>query len=590
MAYQVNRYNGSFLVSVADGTIDNTTSIRFVGKNYAGYGQVQNENFLHLMENFAGASQPSKPVSGQLWYDTTDRKIKVYDGTRYRIVGGSTASATAPLGLSSGEFWFDSLAQQLYCWTGSEYILVGPQNSNTLGETTITATTVKDNSNENRTIARIKAGGSDIAIFSKDTFILSDADKALIPNFGRIKKGITLAGTDNDNGVTTFSSAATIWGTSSSTKAIVNPNDETLFYTVNDLVLKSNPSFPSTVDFSSDGITLSAASAVKGSIALDDAADIAITNQAGNNIKLKIRVSSTETRTMANISTTAIVPGVDSQYSIGSNELRWYQIWADNIVVTNNITGTFFGSLTGNVIGNVTGNVIGNVTGNVTGSSASCTGNAATATTTNNLNNKGESITAIANTIASRDPNGDITANRFFGTVSQGDRLKIDNDAVDNVSSAYKSAKTSKTANTIAARDSSGNLSANIFNGTATSVQGADLAEKYIADKEYDVGTVVIVGGEREVTASVWVGQRAVGVVSGAPGLMMNQDLENGTYIALKGRVPVKVIGHVRKGDRLVAAPDGYAIASEDSNANTFAVALESSLNTEVKLIEAIVL
>jgi len=590
MAYQVNRYNGSFLVSVADGTIDNTTSIRFVGKNYAGYGQVQNENFLHLMENFAGASQPSKPVSGQLWYDTTDRKIKVYDGTRYRIVGGSTASATAPLGLSSGEFWFDSLAQQLYCWTGSEYILVGPQNSNTLGETTITATTVKDNSNENRTIARIKAGGSDIAIFSKDTFILSDADKALIPNFGRIKKGITLAGTDNDNGVTTFSSAATIWGTSSSTKAIVNPNDETLFYTVNDLVLKSNPSFPSTVDFSSDGITLSAASAVKGSIALDDAADIAITNQAGNNIKLKIRVSSTETRTMANISTTAIVPGVDSQYSIGSNELRWYQIWADNIVATNNITGTFFGSLTGNVIGNVTGNVIGNVTGNVTGSSASCTGNAATATTTNNLNNKGESITAIANTIASRDPNGDITANRFFGTVSQGDRLKIDNDAVDNVSSAYKSAKTSKTANTIAARDSSGNLSANIFNGTATSVQGADLAEKYIADKEYDVGTVVIVGGEREVTASVWVGQRAVGVVSGAPGLMMNQDLEDGTYIALKGRVPVKVIGHVRKGDRLVAAPDGYAMASEDANANTFAVALESSLNTEVKLIEAIVL
>jgi hypothetical protein len=129
-----------------------------------------------------------------------------------------------------------------------------------------------------------------------------------------------------------------------------------------------------------------------------------------------------------------------------------------------------------------------------------------------------------------------------------------------------------------------------VFNGTATAVQGADLAEKYLADKEYDVGTVVIVGGEQEVTASIWVGQRAVGVVSGAPGLMMNQDLEGGTYIALKGRVPVRVIGHVRKGDRLVAAPDGCAIASEDANANTFAVALESSLNTEVKLIEAIVL
>jgi hypothetical protein len=71
---------------------------------------------------------------------------------------------------------------------------------------------------------------------------------------------------------------------------------------------------------------------------------------------------------------------------------------------------------------------------------------------------------------------------------------------------------------------------------------------------------------------------------------MMNQDLEDGTYIALKGRVPVRVTGHVRKGDRLVAAPDGCAMASEDSNSNTFAIALESSLNTEVKLIEAIVL
>jgi hypothetical protein len=71
---------------------------------------------------------------------------------------------------------------------------------------------------------------------------------------------------------------------------------------------------------------------------------------------------------------------------------------------------------------------------------------------------------------------------------------------------------------------------------------------------------------------------------------MMNQDLEGGTYIALKGRVPVRVIGQVRKGDRLVAAPDGCAMVSEDSNPNTFAVALESSLNTEVKIVEAIVL
>ena len=600
MAYQVNRYNGSFLVSVADGTIDSTTNIRFVGKNYAGYGQVQNENFLHLLEHFAGAVQPSKPLAGQLWYDSTDRKIKVYDGTRFRPVGGANATATAPLGLSAGEFWFDSLAQQLYCWTGSEYTLIGPESPSTLGETSVTSLTVKDDGNENRTIARIKSGGVDIAIVSKDTFNLSDADKTTLPSFGRIKKGITLIGTDNDNGTTTTASGAIIWGTASSAQKLVNAADSSIFYTSNDIVLKAEPVFPSVVDFSANGFTFSASAAVKASIFLEDASNIVIQNQSANNIKFKIRISSSETRTLANITSSAILPGLDSSYNLGSDEIRWYQIFADNIA----------GSLVGDVLGNVTGNlkatdttvlinatskqigysgatIVGNLTGNVAGN---LTGNATSATNASRLNNVEASDSATVSTIASRTASGNLVANQFVGVADRADRIKIDNDAADNSASAYKTAKTTKTANTIAARDSSGNLSANVFNGTATAVSGADLAEKYLADKEYEVGTVIIVGGEQEVTANVWVGQRAVGVVSGAPGLMMNQELESGTYIALKGRVPVRVIGHVRKGDRLVAAPDGCAMVSEDSNANTFAVALESSLNTEVKLIEAIVL
>ena len=600
MAYQVNRYNGAFLVSVADGTIDSTTNIRFVGKNYAGYGQVQNENFLHLLEHFAGAVQPSKPLAGQLWYDSTDRKIKVYDGTRFRPVGGANSTATAPLGLSAGEFWFDSLAQQLYCWTGSEYTLIGPESPSTLGETSVTSLTVKDDGNENRTIARIKAGGVDIAIVSKDTFNLSDADKTTLPSFGRIKKGITLVGTDNDDGTTSTASGTIIWGTASSAQKLVDAADSTIFYTSDDLVLKSEPIFPSLVDFSASGFTFTASTAVKASMFLENASDIIIQNQSSSNIKFNIRMSSTETRTLANITPTAILPGIDSSYNLGSNDIRWYQVFADNIA--GNLVGDVLGNVTGNIkaidttvlinatskqIGYGGATIVGNLTGNVVGN---LTGNANNATNASRLNNVEASDSATVSTIAARTASGNLVANQFIGTADKADRIKIDNDAADNPASAYKTAKTTKTANTIAARDSSGNLAANIFNGTATAVQGADLAEKYLADKEYDVGTVVIVGGEAEVTASVWVGQRAVGVVSGAPGLMMNQDLENGTYIALKGRVPVRVIGQVRKGDRLVAAPDGCAMASEDANANTFAVALESSLNTEVKLIEAIVL
>ena len=589
MAYQVNRYNGTFLVSVADGTIDSSTNIKFVGKNYAGYGQVQNENFLHLLEHFAGNAQPSKPISGQLWYDSSDRRIKVYDGTRFRVVGGATSSATAPLGLSSGEFWFDNLAQQLYCWTGSEYTLIGPQNPTTLGETSLTSLTVKDDGNENRSIARIKAGGLDVAIISKDTFNLSDADKVILPNFGRIKKGITLVGTDNVNGITSAASGAVIWGTASSAKTLTDPNDDTNYYDITDIVLKANPVFPSVVDFGGDGFTFTSAAAVKANISLEDSTNLVFLNQTAGNFKFKIRVSASDIRTVATVETGAILPGLDSTYNLGSNTVRWYQIFADNISgnLIGNVVGNVTGSLTGTVAGTLTGDVVGNVNGNVVGN---LTGNASSATNASRLNNVEASDSATASTIASRTASGNLVANQFIGTADKADRIKIDDAAADSPASSYKTAKTTKTANTIAARDSSGNLAANIFNGTATSVQGADLAEKYLADKEYDAGTVVIVGGEAEVTASVWVGQRAVGVVSTAPGLMMNQDLEGGTYIALKGRVPVRVIGQVRKGDRLVAAPDGCAMASEDANANTFAVALESSLNTEVKLIEAIVL
>jgi hypothetical protein len=600
MAYQVNRYNGTFLVSVADGTIDSTTNIRFVGKNYAGYGQVQNENFLHLLEHFAGATQPSKPLSGQLWYDSTDRKIKVYDGTRFRPVGGANATATAPLGLSAGEFWFDSLAQQLYCWTGSEFTLIGPESPSTLGETSVTSLTVKDDGNENRTIARLKAGGVDIAVISKDTFNLSDADKATLPNFGRIKKGITLVSTDNDDGVTATASGAVIWGTASSSQRLVDATDSEIFYTSDDLVLKSQPTFPSLVDFSSNGFTFTASSAVKASMFLEDAADIVIQNQSASNIKFKIRISSSETRTLANITQSAILPGIDSSYNLGSSEVRWFQIFADNIA--GNLVGNVLGDVTGNLksldttvlingtskqIGYSGANIVGNLTGNVTGN---LTGNASSATNASRLNNVEASDAATVSTIASRTASGNLVANQFIGVADRADRIKIDNDAVDNPASAYKTAKTTKTANTIAARDSSGNLSANVFNGTATAVQGADLAEKYLADKEYAVGTVLVVGGEQEVTASVWVGQRAIGVVSDRPGLIMNEDLEGGTQVALKGRVPVKVIGQVRKGDRLIAAPDGCAMAVEGSHVDTFSVALESSLNTEVKLIEALVL
>ena len=115
------------------------------------------------------------------------------------------------------------------------------------------------------------------------------------------------------------------------------------------------------------------------------------------------------------------------------------------------------------------------------------------------------------------------------------------------------------------------------------------MAEKYLTDEEYEVGTVVMIGGDKEVT-KCQPGFRSIGVVSENPAFMMNKDLEGGTYIALKGRVPVKVIGPVRKGDRLVSGSDGCAIVDTSATGDTFSVALETNLTDDVKLVESVVL
>ena len=145
----------------------------------------------------------------------------------------------------------------------------------------------------------------------------------------------------------------------------------------------------------------------------------------------------------------------------------------------------------------------------------------------------------------------------------------------------------------VVARDSAGDIWYTVGHGIATSARYADLAEKYLADKEYEVGTVMVVNDldESEVRESK-LGERAIGVVSKYPAYLMNEGLEGGTAVALKGRVPVRVFGPVKKGDRLKAFNDGLAIASTVDSANVFAIALESNTdgNLKINLIEAVIL
>jgi hypothetical protein len=244
-------------------------------------------------------------------------------------------------------------------------------------------------------------------------------------------------------------------------------------------------------------------------------------------------------------------------------------------------------------IGFAGANIVGTLTGAVIGS-------ASTAANAGQLNGLDSSATvpgsAVA-TIAVRNSSGNLVANQFIGIADKVDRTFIDRTdarvdptwADGTASTQYRTARLTATAYSIVARDVSANVTANIFNGTATAARYADLAEKYLPDQEYDVGTVVVIGGEKEITACSQ-NQRAIGVISDSPAFMMNKDLEGGVYVALKGRVPIKVIGRIKKGQDLTAADNGCAtMAPSDAN-RVFAVALESSDDEGVKLIEALVL
>jgi len=138
-----------------------------------------------------------------------------------------------------------------------------------------------------------------------------------------------------------------------------------------------------------------------------------------------------------------------------------------------------------------------------------------------------------------------------------------------------------------------------LFNGTATSAQYADLAERYEADAVYDYGTVVEIGGAKEITICHHdLCDRVFGVISTRPGLMLNSmagDNNTHPYVALAGRVPCKVVGTVRKGDRLVTSGEmpGHARAVSFDDAVSYqhviGRALESKINTEPGLIEIVV-
>jgi hypothetical protein len=396
MPYILNKTNGSIIATVQDAALDTTTDLTFLGKNYAGYGEVQNENFLKLLENFSNTSAPTKPIEGQLWFNSSSKKINVYDNTNWKGVANLEVASSDPVGTKNftvGDLWFDSGSAQLYGYNGSNFVLVGPQTgddvtANWRGSREFS--TLEPNTPKYNIKAVIGDRNEVIAVVSHESYTIEPGTSSFpvwdgITGQEIIKKGITLVG----SGTSGNSEAAGVyfWGSAAHS-------------------LRSNT----------------------------------------------------------------------STYSTG-------------IVATSN-------------------------------------------TNTNNA-----------------------YAVPFINATTTGSTTYIDGTGL----TYNPSTKT---------------LATSIFDGVATSAYYADLAERYAADTEYEVGTVVVIGGSKEITVTHTHADISVaGIISQHPAYRMNSGAgtdETHPYVALRGRVPCKVIGHIKKGALLVTSSyPGYAeMMKSDDNPN----------------------
>jgi len=498
MAYTVNKSNNSASpnqYTVQDGVVNAQTDLSFIGKGYAGYGESIAENFLHLLENFSNSSAPSKPIAGQLWWDSTNGKLKVYNGTAFQTAGGSAPyQSSAPSGLSQGDIWIDSDTGQMYFYNGSASILVGPPSST--GTTNgFTYDTILDSSDANQNITKWFNDGNLIAIISEDTF----TPKVSITGFATIKKGITLTTAIAD---TKFQGTATdadaLGGVAAANYLRANANDTT----------------SGTLSVANDGgIIVGADSDLTLTV---DASGAIISNTVVNtDISFKVNDGGTTTTVMT-------IDGADARVGIGTATPT------AKLDVVGTIKATSIETA-------VAGNVTGNLTGNVTSSGA--------------------------NTMGTLTMSGNLTSKAIL----------------PDATTSYDIGSSSKKYNTVYAK--------------ATSAQYADLAEIYESDDEYEVGTVVIFGGEKEITvSSMGADPRVAGVISENPAYLMNSEA-TGQPVALQGKVPCKVVGVINKGDMLVTHSQHPGVARKGNDPKIGTVigkALEEYNSTEIGTINIV--
>ena len=408
MSYQVRFTDTTKTpITVEDQTINSEKSVTFVGKNYPGYAQYIAENFLHLLENFAKTTEPTNPITGQVWFNTTvgiENGLKVYNGTNWVSSGHVKKSIARPTTGVVGDLWVDTTNQQLHLYNGTSWVLVGP-NSVDGQATAALLDRIVDTSDIERPVLTLLVNGETVVIISEKDF----TPKAALAGFTTIKQGINIS-TKNFN---SSSGGNKLWGTAEKADALVIGSaaiaatnflrkdeasvtnfqlsvrnntgvsiggDLSLSISIeNNAAVISNKISGSSIDFkvkgtSNDPIVRIDSSTnvgfnktnpgetvdVHGNIrtdgqlkitGTDDATSLitgSITTAGGASIAKLLRVGTglnvTGASTLDNV-----LPKTDSAFDLGSNGTRWRTLYADSVTTDNlAVTNTISGSINGN--------------------------------------------------------------------------------------------------------------------------------------------------------------------------------------------------------------------------------------------------
>jgi hypothetical protein len=593
MAYNITLTNGNPLATIPDGEINNTaSSVTLVGKNYAGYGQFLDENFVQMLENFANSTSPTPALIGQLWWDSNNFLLKVWNGTIWKTISAATASSTAPTSNVTGDLWYDITNAQLKVWNGTAFIVVGPAYSSATGLAGALPLSIDDVTGGTRTVTALYADNSLVAIVNPSTSFVPVATYSTA--FPTIYTGITvskstsgqsglLAGNVVNNGNITFSAGGTtniaiVTSAGANVAGYVNATGN-----ITGGNITTGGTATVTGNITGGNLAIGGLANVTGTItggniatggSITATGNITSTaNVAGGNVKSTGIVSATGTITGGNIATGGIITA-GSTVSAAGNITSSANIAGANIIASTSVSsvgtivaGTYF-------LGD--GGLLSNV-------------------------QFGASVTRVENGL-SNVAIGTANANITMGVSNVGNVVVVSQTGI--ITSGSLTLNTGNTALT-AVVNGAGNGVGNIGSSTgyfnrifavATSALYADVAERFESDELLDPGTVVELGGAKEITRSrVELSENVFGVISTRPAFTMNGGAgENDTHpaVAMTGRVPVNVTGIINKGDRLVSAGNGIARAAKPGEATAFNVigrALVSKSTNDLGTVEAIV-